>query len=175
MTAPYPTELERRLRIAYASQRRNAAKRGIPFRFSFEEWSEWWLTDDRWSRRGRKAGLLQMGRKGNSGPLAPDNVELTTKEQKQRSQLIAALAKPVMTPLGTFPTVTAAAKATRHSAALRFSLGQGEAQRLALSGPGQAERLRPSRRSMSRQLMIKTSLPACDVAMKPAGYDASKR
>ena len=38
--------------------------RGIPFQFTFQQWSEWWLTDDRWSRRGRKAGQLQMGRKG---------------------------------------------------------------------------------------------------------------
>jgi hypothetical protein len=56
MTAPYPTEFERRLR------------RGTPFLFTFEQWSEWWLTDDRWSRRGRKAGQLQMDRKGDSGP-----------------------------------------------------------------------------------------------------------
>ena len=30
-----------------------------------------------------------MGRKGNSGPYAPENVECVTKEQKQKSQLIA--------------------------------------------------------------------------------------
>ena len=138
MPAPYPTELERRLRAAYASHKRSARKRGIPFLFTFEQWSEWWLTDDRWSRRGRKAGQLQMGRKGNSGPYSPDNVECATKEQKQKSQLISALvfglspekraevakkaglarrgekhwqARPVVTPLGTFVTVTAAAKA----------------------------------------------------------------
>ena len=62
--------------------------RGIPFQFTFRQWSEWWLTDDRWSRRGRKAGQLKMGRKGNSGPYSPDNVECATKEQKQKSQLI---------------------------------------------------------------------------------------
>ena len=101
------------------------------------QWSEWWLRDDRWSRRGRKAGQLQMGRKGNSGPYSPDNVECATKEEKQKSQLIAhslALspeqraeiarkaglsqrgekhwrARPVVTPLGTFVTITAAAEA----------------------------------------------------------------
>jgi hypothetical protein len=136
MTAPYPTEFERRLRRAYSSQRRSAVKRGIPFLFTFEQWSEWWLTDDRWSRRGRNAGQLQMGRKGNSGPYSPDNVECATKEQKQKWQLVrlasfspekraeiakkAGLARrgekhwharPVMTPLGTFATVKAAAKA----------------------------------------------------------------
>ena len=89
MPFSYPTEFERHLRHAYASHSRNAKKRGIPFLFTFEQWSEWWLTDDRWSRRGRKAGQLQMGRKGNSGPYAPENVECVTKEQKQRSQLLA--------------------------------------------------------------------------------------
>ena len=80
-----------------------------------------------------------MGRKDNSGPYSPDNVECATKEQKQKSQLLpmppllafspekraeaakkAGLsrrgekhwrARPVMTPLGTFVTVTAAAQA----------------------------------------------------------------
>ena len=89
MPAPYPTELERRLRLAYRIQKHSAAKRGIPFLLTFEQWSEWWLTDDRWLRRGRKAGQLQMGRKGNSGPYAPDNVECATKEEKQKSQLMA--------------------------------------------------------------------------------------
>ena len=136
MSAPYPTEFERRLRHAYASHRRSAKKQGIPFQFTFEQWRDWWLTDNRWSRRGRKAGQLQMGRKGNSGPYAPENVECVTKEQKQEVQLIglssissekraetyrkAGLARrgekhwnarPVVTPLGTFVTVKAAAQA----------------------------------------------------------------
>ena len=29
-----------------------------------------------------------MGRKGNSGPYSPDNVECATKEEKQKSQLL---------------------------------------------------------------------------------------
>ena len=134
----YPTELEQRLRAAYRKHKHSAAKRGIPFLFTFEQWSEWWLTDDRWSRRGRKAGQLQMGRKGNSGPYSPDNVECATKEEKQKSQLTAHSfsvlspeqraeiarkgglsrrgekhwrAIPVVTPLGTFVTITAAARA----------------------------------------------------------------
>jgi hypothetical protein len=138
MPAPYPTEFERRLRGAYSNHKRSAKKRGIPFLFTFVQWSEWWLTDNRWLRRGRKAGQLQMGRKGNGGPYSPDNVECATKEQKQKSQLVmnplSALsperraeaakkaglarrgekhwrARPVVTPLGTFVTVTAAARA----------------------------------------------------------------
>jgi len=136
MPAAYATELERQLRAAYTNQKSSAKTLGIPFLFTFEQWSEWWLTDDRWSRRGRKAGQLQMGRKGYSGPYSPDNVECATKEQKQKLLLtsLSSLspekraeayrkaglarrgekhwqARAVVTPLGTFPTVTAAAKA----------------------------------------------------------------
>ena len=135
-----PTELERKLKRAYADQRQSAKKRGIPFLFTYVQWSEWWLTDDRWSRRGRKAGQFQMGRKDIAGPYSPDNVVCITKEEKQKSQLIpyslglallspekrteaakkAGLARrgekhwnarPVVTPLGAFVTITAAAKA----------------------------------------------------------------
>ena len=136
MPAPYPTALERRLKAAYGNHKHIAIKRGIPFLFTFEQWSEWWLMDDRWSRRGRKAGQLQMGRKGDSDPYSPDNIECVTKEQKQKAQLVGLsslppekraeiarkagltrsgenhwLARPVVTPLGTFVTVRAAAKA----------------------------------------------------------------
>ena len=150
MPAPYPTALERRLKAAYGNHKHIAIKRGIPFLFTFEQWSEWWLTDDRWSRRGRKAGQLQMGRKGNSGPYAPENVECVTKEQKQRSQLLALSvsafsperraeaakksglarrgennrrAKSVVTPLGTFGTIAAAAQA--------HGIGQSHGSKLA--------------------------------------------
>src|SRR6476660_2333550 len=136
MPAAYATELERRLRAAYSNQKHSAKKLGIPFLFTFEQWSEWW--HELWSQRCRKAGQLQMGRKGNSGPFSPDNVEGATKEEKQKSQLIAHSfsvlspepraeiarkaglsrrgakhwrARPVGTPLGTFVTITAAAEA----------------------------------------------------------------
>ena len=154
MPAAYATELERQLRAAYTNQKSSAKRFGIPFLFMFEQWSEWWLTDDRWSRRGRKAGQLQMGRKGNSGPYAPENVECVTKEQKQRSQLIALSvsafsperraeaakksglarrgennrrAKSVVTPLGTFVTVKAAAKAHGIGQSYGREVGQGTA------------------------------------------------
>ncbi len=146
MPAPYPTELERRLRAAYGNHKHSAIKRGIPFLYTFEQWSEWWLTDDRWSRRGRKAGQLQMSRKGDRGPYSPDNVECVTKEEKQKSQLVLAFsperraeaakksglarrgeknsrAKSVVTPLGTFGTIAAAAQA--------HGIGQSHGSKLA--------------------------------------------
>jgi hypothetical protein len=112
---PAPTELERQLRRAYINQRRSATKSRIAFLFTLDQWFAWWLTDDRWSRRGRKAGQFQMGRKDNRGPYSPDNVVCVTKVAKKgglaRSGEKHWRATPVVTPLGTFVTITAAAKA----------------------------------------------------------------
>ncbi len=160
MPAPYPTELERRLRAAYGNHKHSAIKRGIPFLYTFEQWSEWWLMDDRWSRRGRKAGQLQMSRKGDNGPYSPDNVECVTKEQKQKSQLVLAFsperraeaakksglarrgennhqAKSVVTPLGTFVTIAAAAQAhgIRRSYGAKLAKGQRKGWRYLADTP----------------------------------------
>ena len=43
-----------------------------PFQFTFQQWSEWWMTTI--ADRARSRRQSQMGRKGNSG-LYPDNVE----------------------------------------------------------------------------------------------------
>ncbi len=159
MTAPYPTEFERRLKRAYSCQRRSAFKRGIPFLFTFEQWSKWWLTDDRWSRRDRKAGQFQMGRKGNSGPYSPDNVECATKEEKQQAQLTALSSlspekraeifkkiRPCPTRRKTLAGKTSrdafrdlrhchgSRKSSRHNTTSRFGLCQRRTQRLALPG-----------------------------------------
>jgi hypothetical protein len=94
MPAPYPTELEQRLKAAYGNHKHIAIKRGIPFLFAFEQWSEWWLTDDRWSRRGRKAGQLQMSRKGDRGPYSPDNVDRATQRRPDPESPACACSTP---------------------------------------------------------------------------------
>jgi hypothetical protein len=63
---------------AFREQRDNAKRRAIPFLFTFDEWRAWWLTDDRWSRRGRKRGCLMMARLGDAGPYSPANVHCAT-------------------------------------------------------------------------------------------------
>jgi hypothetical protein len=74
----YKDRTEAAMRRAYIGQRCRAKSRGIAFLFTFEQWRAWWLIDDRWGRRGRRADQLMMARCGNAGPYSPDNVFCTT-------------------------------------------------------------------------------------------------
>lgn len=65
----------------YNVHKQDAKRRGIAFNFSFEEWSDWWERDDRWSRRGRGSGKLVMARFGDQGPYEPGNVYCATHGQ----------------------------------------------------------------------------------------------
>ena len=54
----YKDRTEAAMRRAYIGQRCRAKSRGIAFLFTFEQWRVWWLIDDRWERRGRRADQL---------------------------------------------------------------------------------------------------------------------
>jgi hypothetical protein len=58
--------------MAYNSQLRVAAKRGIEWRFTFTAW--WALWEPYWAQRGHQGHGLEMCRKGDTGPYSPDNV-----------------------------------------------------------------------------------------------------
>jgi hypothetical protein len=74
----------RELLRKYNSHRDKAIERGISFEFSFEEWVDWWKTDDRLSRRGVGADKLVMARKGDVGPYRIDNVECKTNRENMQ-------------------------------------------------------------------------------------------
>jgi hypothetical protein len=57
---------------AFGSQRRNAAKRGIPFELTFAQWWQIWQDSGKWAQRGRTGYV--MCRKGDVGPYAVGNV-----------------------------------------------------------------------------------------------------
>ena len=65
-------EMQRPTR-AYASQRRNAIRRGIGWDFNLWQWWSIWQQSGKWSQRGRGQGYV-MCRKGDSGPYSIDNV-----------------------------------------------------------------------------------------------------
>jgi hypothetical protein len=71
------------MRHKFSVSKNDAKRRGIEFLFTFEEWRDWWLTDDRWPRRGRGGDKLVMARNGDTGPYAPWNVHCCTYEQNQ--------------------------------------------------------------------------------------------
>lgn len=76
--------IPRNARRRFDEQRRAAAKRGIAWEFTLEQWWHWWCVDDRWSRRGRQSGQLVMARTGDAGPYAWDNVRPFTPAQNVR-------------------------------------------------------------------------------------------
>ena len=68
----------------YASQKCTSKKRDIEFKFTFDEWIEWWknaLGPEWRTMRGRERGQYVMARKGDDGPYSPENVECKLHEQ----------------------------------------------------------------------------------------------
>lgn len=62
---------------AYASQRQNAAKRGVGWELNLWQWWSIWQQSGKWAQRGRGQGYM-MCRKGDLGPYAVDNVFIAT-------------------------------------------------------------------------------------------------
>jgi hypothetical protein len=69
---------------AYRFQRNAARRRGIPWEFTLASWWAWWSAEDRWRRRGCRAGDLVMARRGDRGPYSPGNVYCCTHSQNGR-------------------------------------------------------------------------------------------
>ena len=85
--------------VAFDRQRRNAASRNIPFLLTFEQWWDWWQTDNRWVRRGRHSGSFVMGRLGDVGPYALGNIYCSEAGENRRIGRCApaAIAKAIKT------------------------------------------------------------------------------
>jgi hypothetical protein len=61
---------------AYAEQRKNAAKRGISWEFTFPEWVKVWCDSGKWEQRGCARGKYCMSRHGDAGPYSAGNVSI---------------------------------------------------------------------------------------------------
>ena len=61
-------------RLRYAQHKKNAAKRGVEFELSFEEW--WAIWEPHWERRGTHKDQLGMCRTHDKGPYRVGNVRL---------------------------------------------------------------------------------------------------
>ena len=65
----------------YSLQRYGAKRRGIRWRFTFQDWIAWWekhLGPDWIKKRGRLAGQYVMARKNDCGPYSPINCRCIT-------------------------------------------------------------------------------------------------
>lgn len=55
-------------------QKAQAKLRGIEWRLTFYEWYKWWLDSGHYHERGRRQGQYVMGRIGDIGPYALNNI-----------------------------------------------------------------------------------------------------
>jgi len=66
----------RLMKKAFIQQKGDAKKRGIEFKLTFEEWSNWWGKD--FENRGVGANKLVMGRYGDVGAYELSNIKKIT-------------------------------------------------------------------------------------------------
>jgi hypothetical protein len=63
---------------AFMRNMRGAKRRGIEFKFTFEDWANAWLERGRWYQRGKEAHEYVMGRFDDQGAYEVGNVEIIT-------------------------------------------------------------------------------------------------
>lgn len=71
---------------AFHDQKNSAARRGIAFRLSFEQWLRIWRVSKRLALRGRGPGKFVMSRIGDAGAYAVGNVRIVKFENNQKAQ-----------------------------------------------------------------------------------------
>lgn len=75
------------LKQSWYFQKARAAKRGIEFLLTFEEWLKIWTASGHLHERGKFKHQYCMARHGDCGPYAVGNVSIVTMEENQRSQI----------------------------------------------------------------------------------------
>ena len=73
-------------RHKYCNHRGNAARRGVPFLLSFDEWMDIWSQSGHMHERGQYKGQYVMARYGDIGPYAVGNVRILTVEENRAEQ-----------------------------------------------------------------------------------------
>jgi hypothetical protein len=76
----------------FYSQRFTAARRGIEWRLTYEQWLSIWTKSGKLSQRGRRSHEFCMARKGDSGPYAVGNVRIVTNWQNHHERDVSAVA-----------------------------------------------------------------------------------
>jgi hypothetical protein len=90
--AEYEALSRRGLLFAFKVQKRAAARRGIGWELSFQEWLGIWEASGKLGQRGRCRGQWVMGRNGDVGPYAVGNVFIITHADNTR--MAARTVKP---------------------------------------------------------------------------------
>lgn len=104
----------------YRNHRVNAIKRNIVFNITYDDWVAWWLANgiDKSVKSMPKYNgqTLCMCRYNDTGPYELNNIYCDTVSGNLKTALILQPGrrtnnKPVVTPMGTFPSLIAAARA----------------------------------------------------------------
>jgi hypothetical protein len=64
----------------YAIHKKNAARRGVPFNLTFEQWWDIWERSGKWEKRGNRRGQYCMARNGDLGAYEIGNVRIERHE-----------------------------------------------------------------------------------------------
>jgi hypothetical protein len=80
----YVKDYQRSPKGKYIVQRSNAAKRNIPWEFTFESWWKIWEDSGKWEQRGNRRGQYVMSRHDDYGPYSPENVEIKLIEDNSK-------------------------------------------------------------------------------------------
>lgn len=70
------THIFKKRRRAYRGHRKGAARRDIPWHFTYLTWLKLWLESGKWLKRGRRSGEYVMARFGDRGPYSSKNVKI---------------------------------------------------------------------------------------------------
>ena len=80
--------------VAYNKHKCSAARRGIPFLLTFNEWVLIWTDSGKREQRGRFSAEYCMARHGDSGPYAIGNVRICTNKENAIERNTARRGKP---------------------------------------------------------------------------------
>jgi hypothetical protein len=67
--------------IRYQQQKAGAARRGVSWEMTFDQWLSIWDASGRWEKRGIGRDKYVMARRGDVGPYAVGNVDIITQAQ----------------------------------------------------------------------------------------------
>ena len=106
----------------FTQRKIQAAKRGISFQLTFDEWYQWWLANgidkDQPIAGGKKRPQkfeLCMCRYNDTGPYTLNNIYCATRSQNSIDNFVnrpgMRWGKKIKTPMGIFPSLTHAARA----------------------------------------------------------------
>jgi hypothetical protein len=81
------------IRDKYNDHKHRAARRGIPFLLSFEEWWSIWDGSGQWNNRGNRRGMYAMARFKDLGGYEVSNVRIITSEENNAERETTATSR----------------------------------------------------------------------------------